>query len=426
MSTVGILAAREYMSRLKSRGFIIGTIFGIIGIISLSFLSVIASLFGGAFTSSVALVGPDKQTTQAIAQRLHDEYKITVLPYASDGPQIRPALKAQVVGGKYDAALIAYRDRSRALAFTYYPAKSASLQDQQELKQRLLRTVVAADFKGASLSSAERVLDFPFTTVDLNPRYKSASEAFTAQALVYFLLILLYIAVIMYTVYVGQGVIEEKSNRVMEIMIGAVRPAQLLAGKIIGIGALALTQMLTFALAATAMLVLVGLHYATSVQSLGAGQAMAGNAAPLAIATVPPSTIVYLLVFFLLGFFSYATMFAGVGALSSKAEDVQQSNGILVGPVLLAYMLSIFALQDPDKPLFIWASLVPLLSPMLMFTRVATSTVPVWQIAVSIGLSILCIWGFTLLAAKLYRVGVLMYGKPLSPKEIWRALRAQT
>jgi ABC-2 type transport system permease protein len=89
-------------------------------------------------------------------------------------------------------------------------------------------------------------------------------------------------------------------------------------------------------------------------------------------------------------------------------------------------MLSIFALQDPDKPLLVWASLMPLISPMLMFTRVATSTVPAWQIAVSIGLSVVCIWAFTLLAAKLYRVGVLMYGKPLSPKEIWRALRAPT
>jgi len=144
----------------------------------------------------------------------------------------------------------------------------------------------------------------------------------------------------------------------------------------------------------------------------------------LAVATVPLSMIVFLIVFFILGFFSYATIFAGVGALASKAEDVQGSNGPLVFPIIMAYMLSIFALQDPDKPLFVWASLVPLISPMLMFTRVATSTVPAWQIGASIGLSILFIWVATLLAAKLYRVGVLMYGKSLSPKEILRALRA--
>jgi len=423
MSTVGIIAIREYLSRLRSRGFIVGTILGIAGIVSLSFLAAIGSMLAGLFVTSIALVGPDRQTTEAIAQQLRDGHKVVVQSYASTGAQIAPSLKADVLKGTYDAALIAYRDPKAGLSFAYYPAKSSSLQDQQALRQALLKTVVAADFKGTSLSSAQRVLDFPFATTDLNPRYRNASEAVMAQALVYFLLLLLYVAVIMYGVYVGQGVIEEKSNRVMELMIGAVRPAQLLAGKIVGIGALALTQMLIFAAAAASMLVLVGLHYATSVESLNA-TAPIPRGAPLAVATVPASTLAYLLVFFLLGFFSYATLMAGVGALSSKAEDVQQSNGLLVGPIVLAYLLSIFALQDPDKPLFVWASLVPLVSPMLMFTRVATSTVPAWQIATAILLSLVCIWGFTRIAAKLYRVGVLMYGKPLSPKEIWRALRA--
>jgi ABC-2 type transport system permease protein len=180
--------------------------------------------------------------------------------------------------------------------------------------------------------------------------------------------------------------------------------------------------MFIFGLAAGSMLVLVGLHLASSIQTVS--PAPAAHTAPLAIATVPLSMIAFLIVFFLLGFFSYATLFAGVGALASKTEDVQTSNGPFVFPIIVAYMLSIFALQDPDKPLFVWASLVPLISPMLMFTRVATTTVPVWQIGVSIGLSLMFIWVATLLAAKLYRVGVLMYGKPLSPKEILRALRA--
>ena len=120
-------------------------------------------------------------------------------------------------------------------------------------------------------------MNFPFATVSLSTRYKTAAEAGLAQGLVYFLLLLLYMAVVIYGMFVASGVVEEKSNRVMELMIGAVRPGQLLAGKILGIGALALTQMLTFALAAGAMLVLVGLHYATSMQSLGPSQAMAGQ-----------------------------------------------------------------------------------------------------------------------------------------------------
>ncbi len=424
MNTVAILAAREYTSRLKSKAFIIGTIFGVVGIISLSFISALGSWLAGTFSTSIALVAPDPQTGQMLRRALAQDYTVTLEPYRSTGPDITPALKSAVIKKVYDAALIAYRQPDGSLAFAYYPVKSASLEDQQSLKTKLLQSVVAADFKGAGLTMAQRVVNFPFHVTNLNPRYKTAAEAGLAQGLVYFLLLLLYIAVIMYGVYVAQGVIEEKSNRVMEIMIGAVRPSQLLAGKIVGIGALALSQMVVFAIASGAMLLLVGLHYATSAQGASALAAAQHQSAPLTIATVPASTIAYLLVFFILGFFSYSTMFAGVGALASKAEDAQQSNGPLIGPIILAYLLSIFALQDPDKPFFVWASLVPLISPMLMFTRVATSTVPPWQIAVAIGLSLAFIWASTLLAAKLYRVGVLMYGKPMSPKEIWRALRS--
>lgn len=430
MKTVGILAAREYLTRLRSRGFIIGTILGVLGIVGLSFVSVVGDMLNGVLTVSLAVTAPDAATRKAVHDALGEDYKVTLLPQDSHGPALSPSLRSQVVGGKYDAALVAYRDKHGGLAFAFYPAKSSSLESQDSLRQRMLEPVMHADFSGRSAKDAQRALNFSFTTTDLNPRYKSAAQAGMAQLLVYFLLLLLYIAVIMYGVYVAQGVIEEKSNRIMEIMIAAVRPGQLLAGKILGIGALALTQMGIFALAAAAMLVIVAVSSQSGMQSLhpavAAGQAaaVAPSQAAAAIATVPPSTIVYLLVFFLLGFFTYSTMFAGVGALASKAEDVQQSNGILIGPVILAYVLSIVALQDPDKPFLVWASLVPLISPMLMFTRVATSSVPFWQIAVAIGGSLLAIWLFTLLAAKLYRVGVLMYGKPLSPKEIWRALRA--
>lgn len=424
MKTVGILAAREYLTRLRSRGFIIGTILGVLGIVGLSFVSVVGNMLSDVFTISLALVAPDAGTRASLRDSLGGDYKVTVLPYDSRGPQLPQSLREQVVKGKYDAALVAYRDRHGDLAFAFYPAKSSSLENQDALRQQMLEPVLHADLSGAAAKDAQRALNFKFTTTTLNARYKSAAQAGLAQALVYFLLLLLYIAVIMYGVYVAQGVIEEKSNRIMEIMIAAVRPGQLLAGKILGIGALALTQMCVFALAAGAMLLVVAVNTTNRMQSLGAAAGAQSHQAAAAIATVPPSTIVYLLVFFLLGFFSYSTMFAGVGALASKAEDVQQSNGILIGPVILAYILSIVALQDPDKPFLVWASLVPLLSPMLMFTRVATSSVPFWQIAVAIGGSLLAIWLFTLLAAKLYRVGVLMYGKPLSPKEIWRALRS--
>ncbi len=425
MTTLALLVSRDYLTRVRSRGFIIGTILGVLGILALSFIPVLGRLLGNLFSTSIALVGPDPATTAIVQRALTGDYRVAVQKERSLGPTLPADLKKKLLAGTYDAALVAYRTPGGQLGFAYYPVKSAGVEEQEVLRRRLLQAAIEADFQAREAVQVAQALHFPFTTTNLNGRYRNAAEVGFAQGLVYFLLILLYISVIMYGVYVSQGVIEEKSNRVMEVMIAAVRPNQLLAGKIIGIGALAFTQMLIFAAVAGAMLVVAGRHVAGPML-LPAGspaQAAQGNVLSM-LATVPLSTIVYLVIFFVLGFFSYAAMFAGVGALASKAEDVQQANGLLIWPLIIAYVVALFAIQTPDKPLMVVFSLVPLFSPMVMFTRVAISVVPLWQVGLSIALSLAAIWLFTLLAAKLYRVGVLMYGKPLSPKEVLRALRA--
>ena len=107
MSTVGILAAREYTSRLKSKGFIIGTVIGVIGIVGLSFISAIGTWLTGTFTTSIALVGPDAMLTRTLAQSLREDYKVKAMRYWSSGPKLAPALQREVVKGTYDAALVA-------------------------------------------------------------------------------------------------------------------------------------------------------------------------------------------------------------------------------------------------------------------------------------------------------------------------------
>jgi ABC-2 type transport system permease protein len=442
MKNVWLIFKREYVQRIKGTGFIVGTVLGVLGIVGLSFLPLLFVWLDTAFTSPLVIVAPDQHTAAAVEDALkNSNYKITIAKEPATGPGLPTPVKAALTADKYDAGLVAYKDASGATAFAFYPKKSSSLEKSGPLRQSLVRAVLAIEGTGPSARLAQRALNFPFKVVNLNQRYKNEGEQLLSQALVYFLLLLLYMSVLLYGMFVAQGVIEEKSNRIMEVMIGAVRPTELLTGKILGIGSLALTQFAIFLIAAGSMLVLVGLNVVHGMQP-GAGAVPGAVATPAAmaaasgaaaampaaqgIAVVPVSVLVYLVVFFLLGFFSYAAMFAGMGALCSKAEDIQQANAFMVMPVILAYLLSIFALSDPDKPLFVWASMVPLISPMLMFTRVATASVPAWQIGVAVGTSLLAIWGLTLLAGKLYRVGVLMYGKPPTPVEIWRALRAST
>jgi len=119
MNTVAILAAREYLERAKSRGFIIGTIIGILGIIGISFISLIGSFLAGQLTTSIALVGPDAKTTKMLDEALREDHKVAIQPYKSRGPNIGPALKRQVVSGQYDAALSAYRNADGSLGFAY-------------------------------------------------------------------------------------------------------------------------------------------------------------------------------------------------------------------------------------------------------------------------------------------------------------------
>jgi len=426
MSTTGIIIRREYVERIKSKSFIIGTALVVLGIIALPFIAVLPRVFSGALTPKLVLIAPDAAIAKAVQSALSDDFIITLAPERSSDGSLPKRVEQAVKAKQYDAALVGYRTRD-GLAFAYYPRQANLLEQVGSVRNRLVPVVLNANLSGKSRQLASKALQFPFKTQPLNERYKSGFEELLSYFAVLALIVLLYVSTLMYGVFVGQGVVEEKSNRVMEIMIGAVRPIQLLTGKIFGISAVALTQMVIFALASGFATILLGIVLQSVVPPADLARYQhqaAGGMSQVSLTAVPVSTLVYLVVFFFLGFFSYAALFAGVGALCSKAEDVQQFNGIFIAPILVSYLGAIFGLSDPDKPLVVWGSLIPLISPMIMFTRVATSSVPPWQIAVSIGLSLIAIWGFMLLAAKLYRIGVLMYGKPPSVREIWKVLRA--
>ena len=438
MSTVWLLIRREFVERVRQRSFIVATALGVVLIIGLALIPSLIASFAVATATKIAVAAPDAPTATAIAKALSSSDRIVdVVSMRSTGSALPPAVRRGIDKGTYDAALIGYRDASRRLSFAYYPKAYNALQSASDLRAALQRAVLIADVSPKDRDAVSQALHFRFDVQSLNLRYKNESDQFFSQSIVYFLLIILYIAVIAYGMQVATGVIEEKANRVMEVMIGAVRPSQLLAGKIFGISAVALLQLTINAIAAAVASVVAGVLYGSSTQGQqAAADAMktagaGGNDITSAVLTqglphVPWLTLGFLIVFFFLGFFSYAAIYAGVGSLLSKPEEVQQYSVVFMAPIIAAYILAIFALQFPDMKIVVWGSMIPLVSPLLMFTRISTTDVPAWQIAVSIGGSLLAIWALTLLAGKLYRVGVLMYGKPPRPVEIWRALRAHT
>jgi ABC-2 type transport system permease protein len=227
-----------------------------------------------------------------------------------------------------------------------------------------------------------------------------------ATFLALILLMILYISILLWGQAVLTSVIEEKTSRVVEVMASGVPTTTLLLGKLLGVGGAGLTQFLAWALS----LFVVSL-------------ASAGSIGSFTMPEITPLMLVSFVAFFLLGFFFYAALYAAIGA---SVNTVQEAQG-LVFPVMLPIILAMVCwpavLQSPDGPLAVTVSMIPGMSPLIMFLRIVVLTPPLWQIALSIALLVLGILAVVWVAARVYRVGILMYGKRPTFPELMRWVR---
>jgi ABC-2 type transport system permease protein len=222
------------------------------------------------------------------------------------------------------------------------------------------------------------------------------------------LLFFLYMSVLFYGIFVMRGVIEEKQSRIVEVMISSVKPTQMMLGKVIGIGLVGLTQIGIWALSA-------GL-----ISMLG-GKIMASQGAR--VPSIPTNLLVYFVLFFVLGFFLFATLYAMVGSTVSSEEDAQQAQFPVTLLLVVPMMIFGLVMSNPSSNTSIILSMVPFFAPTLMMLRIAVINPPMWQVITSMVIMLVTILGFVWLAAKIYRVGILMYGKRPSIAELGRWLR---
>lgn len=256
-----------------------------------------------------------------------------------------------------------------------------------------------------------------------------------ASGIGYFTAFLIYITLFIYGVMVMRGVMEEKTNRIAEVMISSVRPFQLMMGKIIGIGAVGLTQFLIWIILIAGLSSIFGSLLSPDVmQQVNEAQQGAGGMTQ----TAPPegmsvilanlSSVNWLLVvscflfYFLGGYLFYASLFAAVGsAVNEDAQDAQSLSFPITLPIILGIIIMINAINDPGSPLATWSSLIPFFSPIVMMARIpfgVPDTVPYWQLGLSMALLVLGFLFTTWLSAKIYRTGILLYGK----KPTWREM----
>ncbi|HIS70354.1 MAG TPA: ABC transporter permease [Candidatus Gallacutalibacter stercoravium] len=230
----------------------------------------------------------------------------------------------------------------------------------------------------------------------------------------YILMLLLYMAIILYGQLVASGVAAEKSSRAMELLITSVRPTNLIFGKIMGAGLAGLTQLVVILAAAFGFYNLNRTYWE-------------GNAVIASIFDMPLGIMLYTVLFFVLGFFLYAFLFGALASLADRSEDVNT----LVLPANFLFLIAFFVVfysmmsGEVDAPLMVACSYIPFTSPMAMFTRIAIGNPQAWEIVLSVAILILSVFAVGKLSAAIYRVGVLLYGKPPRMRELLGMLRAR-
>ena len=243
---------------------------------------------------------------------------------------------------------------------------------------------------------------------------ESAGQAFS---LAYFMGIILYIAITLYGVNVMNSVLEEKTTRVVEVLVSSLRPGQLMTGKLLGVGAVSLFQFLIWGASAALML---------SQRSRIA--ARFDSTEEFSIFQMPDVTFgtgLVFLIYFLGGFFIYSAMFAAVGAISSNEQEARQGQ-VPVTMLLVVALMGMFSmLNDPGSRFAVALSLVPFTSPIAMPVRWVAGSLPVRELVLSVAILLLAIVGVTWIAGRIYRVGILMTGKRPTPREVWRWVRAR-
>ena len=411
MNNFWIVLFHTYTSKLKTKSFILTTVITAILLIGLTNMTNIIEYFTGDDHEKVAVMDETGELLPAFEEQLkavNDELGIE--PYTGSQAEAEEEVENEV----YKGLLIIDYDKEGLPIATYKSLSVADYEIPMHLEMALqgIKGQIAASKLQLTPEQLSKLSEpVQFERVALKENAKTQEELSEARGLVYVLLFVIYFAVIMYANMIAMEVATEKSSRVMEILISSVSPIKQMFGKILGIALLSLTQM--------AFLLGVGYYFVKrNLESLEGGFFEF-----LGFQNIPVSTVIYAIIFFLLGYFLYATLAAFLGSLVSRIEDVNQMITPMTMLVIAGFMIAMFGLNQPDTTFMTISSYIPFFTPMLMFMRVGMLELPVWEPILGIAILIASIVVLAIFGARVYKGGVLMYGKSNSFKDIKKALQ---
>lgn len=450
---ISVIIAREYAIRVKKKSFILTTIF--------------APILMAAIFVVPMLIAAYSEDGNRLDIKVSDNSGI-VMPYLENGETLLfedasgislDTLKAMARRDESLAVLsISPLDSNRNVTLSLYSEKQINADNQSHIRRMAEEAVEANKLAGYNIPGLEKIVEDIKPEVKVNtflvddsPEGEKASKVEIYMVIGYVASFLIYMFIFMFGGMVMRSVIDEKSNRIVEVIVSSVKPFQLMMGKIIGVAAVGLTQfliwiVLTLALVSVAI-PLFGpeeiIQGATAqTDQVSAIMESSGVEADAVSAAVPAAEfesgaesfinalssinftqiIICFLVYFLLGYLLYSGMFAAVGSAVDNEADTQQLSLPITVPLIVGLFIMLHTFQYPDSSLSFWASIIPFTSPMVMMARIAYG-VPFWELLLSISLLIVTFLLLTYISGRIYRIGILMYGKKASWKDLSKWIR---
>ncbi len=440
LRTIGLIINREYMTRVRKKSFLLITFLAPVFFAAVCLLPMIIMMNTKEEAKRVAVV----DESGIVMPTLSDT---ETMSFADCGGQRLDSLKANLTSLGYDAVLSisALDPATKSLTADIYSYKPLGM-DMSEVLNRRINSAVE-DYRVASygieglgqiMKDVKPGIKMRSYTLGEDGKAKiSESGVYMAVSMVLGMIIYMFITI--FGGMVSSSVIEEKSSRVVEVLISSVKATELMFGKIIGIALVALTQFLLWILLTGVIVGAVGAFAGPQlIGNMDAEQisGMASGAIGQPMAEVNDATLIFsslsnmnlglillcFIAFFLLGYMLYASLFAAIGSAVENEGDSSQLTLPATVPLLLGFFIALYAYKAPDSAIVFWASIIPFTSPIVMLTRLPFG-VPGWEIILSLVLLALTFVACAWMSAKIYRVGILMFGKKSTWKDLWKWLK---
>ncbi len=407
MRNVWLIARREYLERVRTKGFLIATIL-IPLLMSGGIAASILIAKHSKSTAHIVIVTPDMQLGTDLEAQLNSdtnhEMQVNLIspPSANTLPGLNGSIKSKAIDGYVWLTPV----KGSRPQITYRLGSSADMATRDTVRDSLEKVLTRERLVQQGMSAVD--VDAMMKPVEMSASDTEQDNTSANFAGAYVLFFLMYLVIMLYGMNVARSIIEEKTSRVFEVMLATVKPSEMMAGKVIGVGSVGLTQVTIWMLAAIVLT-------ATPLMAhfLGSGTHI----------TLSVQQVCFFIVYFLLGYLLYSSMAAALGAMTNSEQELQQLNMFLVMPLAFCMITLPLVLNSPASIYARLLSFIPFCTPLLMYMRISVSPVPWYEIAGSIAVMIVTIYAVLWISSRIYRVGILMYGKRPTLPEITRWLK---